>query len=320
CVVDAQIARDAARSAGKPGEPHALGERGRNLSGHDEAVLRACVLVVDRFQGRDLALDSLKVRGQGFARDARQVLRDTARYDRVHQVAVAEELRVGPQQVFFQPPELEKAERKRDVVAEIAQVAEVIGNTLELEQDAAQRKRPGRRLGPGGAFDCHCVRPSVGDRGVAGDSARELRALFERHLLEALLDAFVRVAEPLLQPQDLFADDREAEVPRLDRAGVDRTDRDLVHAFALDQDERIALRALSVAGRARGLVAAPQRDQTRLARPGLLAYAAQLARRDRDAERRHRARERCGVESQLFECFAHDQPISAAAWRYQPTR
>src|SRR5881396_2425763 len=108
---------------------------------------------------------------------------------------------------------------------------------------------PARRLGPGSAFDRHRVRPGVGDGGVAGDPARELRAFFERHLLEAFLDAFVLVAEPLLKLQDLFADDREAEVPRLDRARVDRTDRDLVHAFALDRYERIAVRALSEAGR-----------------------------------------------------------------------
>src|SRR2546426_2455865 len=111
------------------------------------------------------------------------------------------------------------------------------------------------------------------------------------------------------------------------RARVDVGDSRIVRVLARKRDvqpeqargeaEREVQR---VAGTARGLVAAPQRDQTRLARPGLLAYAAQLARLDRDAERRHRARERCSVESQLFECFAHDQPISAAAWRYQPTR
>src|SRR5882672_8961133 len=134
-VIDAQIARDATRSGRKSGEAHPLGELGGNLSGHDEAVLRARVLVVDRFQGRDLALDSRQVGGEGFARGASQILRDAAGYDCIHEVAVAEELRVGPQQVFLQPPELEKTERQRDVVAEVTEVAEVVGDTLELEQD-----------------------------------------------------------------------------------------------------------------------------------------------------------------------------------------
>jgi len=77
-MIDAQIARDAARPGRKPGEAHPLGELGRHLPGHDEAVLRARVLVIDRFQGRKLALDSLEMRGQGFARGARQVPRDAA--------------------------------------------------------------------------------------------------------------------------------------------------------------------------------------------------------------------------------------------------
>src|SRR5207249_532748 len=91
--------------------------------------------------------------------------RYAAGYDSVHQVAVAEELGVGPQQVFLQPPELEKAERKRDIVAEVAEVTEVVGDALELEQDAAQRQRAPRRLGPGCAFDRHRPRPGRRDSG-----------------------------------------------------------------------------------------------------------------------------------------------------------
>src|SRR4029450_5423315 len=62
-------------------------------------------------------------------------------------------------------------------------------------------------------------------------------AFDERHALEALLDALVHVAEALLEPQHLFADDRKAEVPRLDDAGVDRTHPDLVHALTADTGE-----------------------------------------------------------------------------------
>ena len=44
-------------------------------------------------------------------------------------------------------------------------------------------------------------------------------------------------------------------MPRLDGAGVDRADRDLVHAFALDPDERIVVRrGLEVNLPARGVV------------------------------------------------------------------
>src|SRR5216117_866343 len=97
------------------------------------------------------------------------------------------------------------------------------------------------------------------------------------------------------------------------RAGVDVGDSGIVRVLARKRDahpeqargeaEREVQR---LAGAVHGLVAAPQRDETRLARPGLLADAAQLSRRDRGAKRGNRGRERRGVESQLFECFAHD--------------
>src|SRR5207302_2531123 len=156
-------------------------------------------------------------------------------------------------------PELEKPERQGDVVAEVAEVAQVIGDALELQQNAAQHYRARRRLSAGRALDRHRPGPGVGDRRVAADAPGEARAFFERHSFEALLDPLVRVTEPLLQPQDLLADDREAEMPRLDDAGMHRTDRNLVHAFSLDPDERIAVVGLRKAARATDVLAQRER-------------------------------------------------------------
>jgi len=91
------------------------------------------------------------------------------------------------------------------------------------------------------AVGSHGVGPGVGHRGIAGDPAGELRALFQRQCLEALFDALVLVAQALLQPQDLLADDRETEMPGFDRTRVHRPDRNLVHAFAFDRDEGVAV-------------------------------------------------------------------------------
>src|SRR5947199_80989 len=49
--------------------------------------------------------------------------------------------------------------------------------------------------------------------------------------------ALVQVAQPFLQPGHRLALDVEAEMPGLDDAGMDRADRDLVHAIALDGEE-----------------------------------------------------------------------------------
>ena len=49
----------------------------------------------------------------------------------------------------------------------------------------------------------------------------------------------MHVAQALLEPKHLFADDLEAEMARLDDPGVHRTDGNLVDAVALDAHERI---------------------------------------------------------------------------------
>ena len=78
-----------------------------------------------------------------------------------------------------------------------------------------------------------------------------------------------------------------------------------------------------VARAARGLVAAPKRDQARSARARPLADVAQFGRAtDRRAKRGHRAGERFDFDGELGVACAmvSIQPISAAACRYQPTR
>ena len=52
--------------------------------------------------------------------------------------------------------------------------------------------------------------------------------------ISALLNAPVLKAEGNLQVEDLFAVALEAEMPRFDDAGVNRTDRHLVNLFALN--------------------------------------------------------------------------------------
>jgi len=60
-----------------------------------------------------------------------------------------------------------------------------------------------------------------------------------RETLKQLGDTFVRVTESLLQTENLFSDDREAEVPGLDGSCMNRAYGDFVDAIALDGDEGI---------------------------------------------------------------------------------
>ena len=57
----------------------------------------------------------------------------------------------------------------------------------------------------------------------------------EARALGGALEAAVLVEEARVEVEDPLADEVEAEVPRLDHAGVDRADRDLVRVAALDR-------------------------------------------------------------------------------------
>ncbi len=135
----------------------------------------------------------------------------------------------------------ESPKAKPRVVAEVAQVAEVIGDALALEAERAQVQRARRHGQIGDRLRGLSVSPGIRHRAVAGHPAGKTVTIGETEPLETLLDALVHVAEPLLEPQHLFADHLEAEMPRLDDAGVNGAHRYLVHAVAADAYERVIL-------------------------------------------------------------------------------
>ena len=85
--------------------------------------------------------------------------------------------------------------------------------------------RGGRRR-VGDRFERLRIGPGVRDGAVARHAAGQPVAGRGGHRFESLLDALVDESEPLFQAQHLFADDLEAEVTRLDDAGVHWTDRE----------------------------------------------------------------------------------------------
>ena len=130
-------------------------------------------------------------------------------------------------------------DRERGVVADGADVAEVVGHALKLCHQRAQplgarRRRNGeRRLD--GLRECN----GVGDRAVATRASGEFGAALDCCARKQTLDALVHISEPLLQPHHRLAVGVEAEMPRLDDAGVHGADRDLVQRRALGRIEGI---------------------------------------------------------------------------------
>jgi hypothetical protein len=73
---------------------------------------------------------------------------DAAGHDAVHHEAVAEELLVQAQPVLLEAHELGQAEGQRGVVAQRAEVAEVVGDALALQHQARSMRARGGGLTP----------------------------------------------------------------------------------------------------------------------------------------------------------------------------
>ena len=65
----------------------------------------------------------------------------------------------------------------------------------------------------------------------------DMKSTFVRPAHQGGLDAAMLIAKRDLQVKDLLAMALEAEMPRFDHAGVNRTDRDLVDLFAFNPEK-----------------------------------------------------------------------------------
>ena len=264
----AQVPGLAAGPSRQTGQTQLRRQVGRDPAGGEEAILGAGMLVVNVFQDFDLVFEMLEHLQDALAALVVEVAGDAAGHHFVHQVAVAEKLAVQPQHIFLEYPELGEAECQRHVVTQVAEVAEVVVDALQLEQHGAQRQGAGRWRGAGDAFHRLGVGPGIGHGAVAADPPGELRALFQIHALEAFFDALVLVAKPLFQAQHAVADDRKTEVSRLDGAGMDRADGNFMDAFAGDGNEGIAIGF----GREYGVAVEILAQRMHVAWPGTVAY------------------------------------------------
>ena len=135
-------------------------------------------------------------------------------------------------------------QRERGIVADRADVAEMIGEPLQFGHQRAQIDRARRQR--------HCERGlgreregiAISHRAVAGGARRQPRGVGKRRARHQALDALVHIAEPLFEPHHEFAVGGETEMAGLDNAGMHRADRDLVQRFAFGRQEMHKARSL----------------------------------------------------------------------------
>ncbi len=168
----------------------------------------------------------------------------TGHDDIAHQAMTERGVR-GAQHGLAQHAAMRMHQREGGVVADGADIAEVIGKPLEFGE---QRTEPDRAIGHD-EFQCgfgglrKCV--SIGDGAVARHPSGELDGSFKIGSNHEPLDALVGVSQPLLQPDHGLAACGKPEMSGLDDPRVHGTDRDLVHAVALHRQEAVGRRLRS---------------------------------------------------------------------------
>ena len=145
----------------------------------------------------------------------------------------------GAQRVLAQNAALRVHDGEGRIVADRTDIAEMIGHALKLGHQGAQIDRARGHLRVPGLLDRMRKGERIGDGAVAGRAAGETECLVERRARHERLDAFVHIAQALFQPHHGFSVGRETEMPGFDDAGMHRSDRNLVQAFALRGQESI---------------------------------------------------------------------------------
>src|SRR5271170_1629497 len=130
-------------------------------------------------------------------------------------------------------------QRERSVVANRADVAEMVRKALEFRHQRAEPYCARWNTDVQSAFDRAGESDRIGNGAVAGRSRREADAAIERSARHQRFDALVYIAEPLLEADDRLAAGGEAKMPRLDDPGMDGADRNLMQPLALGSEKTI---------------------------------------------------------------------------------
>src|ERR1700728_2808422 len=110
---------------------------------------------------------------------------------------------------------------------------------FKFRHQGAQIVRPWRRLHLRRCLDAVGKCDTVGDGAIARRTGGKPRCTFDWRTRHQRLDPLVHIAEALFAPHHRFTRSGEAEMSRLDDAGMYRANGNLMQAFAFHRQERV---------------------------------------------------------------------------------
>ena len=159
----------------------------------------------------------------------------------------------GPENLLAQNAAVGVHERERGIIADRPDIAEMVGEPLELRHQRAQIDRTRWNLDLHRCFQRMRKGERISDRAVARGPAGQACRRIEAGAHHQRLDALVHVAKTLLQSNHRLAVGGKTEMPGFDDAGMNRADGNLVQTFARNGQECIRRAGL------RRLTAMPER-------------------------------------------------------------
>ena len=174
-------------------------------------------------------------------RASRQIALHATGHHAIDHQPVTEALVGDAQHFFAQMAALRMHHGKGCVVADGADVAEVVRESFELRHERTQPNRALRYFDRMRGFDRPGKGNRVGHGAVAGNAPGQHRRPMHRHSRHQALRPLVHVTESRLEAHDGFAVRREPEVTGLDDARVYRTHRDLMQALTDCGEEDVRL-------------------------------------------------------------------------------
>ena len=169
----------------------------------------------------------------------RNVAGAAARYDEAFAEARAGQLGVPPKHLLAQNEKRRCPQRVGHVYRHAGQVTKMRVDSLDLEEYRSQFPGSPRYDTARDPLNGHAKAASIGGALVAGNGLGQLHRFVRSFTLGELLEAAVFPEMADLQVENGLTDDAEAEMARLDDAGVHRPHRNLVDPLAGKLLERV---------------------------------------------------------------------------------